>query len=161
MTKQTIANIIEQSYNNVFIFNDVANNLTDVTLSSIASQLDFIQEEYLETVQAYDDANTVELLDGACDLLVTVFGLLQKLEATGFDVAEAIQRVDANNLSKYIPAGKTVRYSNEFHTEFNEKYQVSVVKDKNGKIRKHGEFKEVDLTGLTPIDFFQNNNKGD
>ena len=155
MTKQTIAEIIEQSYNNVFIFNDIANNLTNVTPESIDSQVSFIWEELNETIDAVEVGDATEVLDGACDMLVTVFGLLQKLEAAGFGVAEAIQRVDANNLDKYIKVGKTVRYNKEFYTELNEKYGVYVVKDKNQKIRKHAEFQEVDLSGLSPQDFFK------
>ena len=154
MIKQTIAEIIEQSYNNVFVFNDVANNLTNVTWQSVDNQVSFIWEELNETIDAVEVGDATEVLDGACDLLVTVFGLLQKLEAAGFNVAEAIQRVDANNLSKYIKVGKTVRYNKEFYTELNEKYGVYVVKDKNQKIRKHAEFKEVDLSGLSPQGFF-------
>ena len=148
---------IEQAYNDVFMFNDVAGNLTNVTLESIAAQLDYIQEEYLETVEAFDEGIRVNLLDGVCDMFVTVAGLMQKMEAVGFDVKTALQRVNENNLSKYVPYDKPIRRKAEWTTESNDTYKVTVLKNENGKIMKPLDFTPVSLSDLVPESFFKEN----
>lgn len=148
-------NAMNKVYEDVEFFNDVAGNLTGVDKASIAAQLDFIQEEYLETVAAFDDEDPVELLDGVADLIVTVFGLAQKLEASGYNVSEAVQRVCVNNNSKYVPKGQPLRYNSEHTASLNQTYGVWVIKDKNLKIKKHSLFEEVDIVDCAPTEFFK------
>ena len=145
-----VTKIIRTAYADVRIFNDVAGNLTDVTDASIDNQLSFIFEELSETITGFEAGDKVEVLDGACDLFVTVAGLLQKLEAAGYDVATALQRVNANNLSKMPKLGELFSKDPEHTLEFNEKFQRSVIKDSNGKIRKPTSFVPVDLSDLVP-----------
>ena len=141
-----------QAYGSVFKFNDISGNLNKPDKDSIALQLDLIQEEYIETVDAFDADDKVEILDGACDMFVVVCGLLQKLEAQGCDVEEALMRVCENNLSKFPSTANnaTNTWSGDYTPHFNKKHKVLVLKDKNGKIRKPEGFKPVDLSDCVP-----------
>jgi len=136
-------------------FNEISGNLDNITTQSIALQLDLIQEEYLETVQAYDDKNMQEICDGAADMFIVVCGLLQKLDTHGCDMEEVLNRVCENNLSKYPPVGASVRYDPSHTVTVNEKYQVQVIKDVNGKVRKPLDFVPVNLYGCIPKTFFK------
>lgn len=145
-------NYIAEAYESVHTFNDIAGNLNDVTYDSIDNQLSFIFEELTETIDAMETKNRVELLDGACDLYVTVAGLMQKLEAKGYDVARALQRVNQNNLDKFpkvMCSGQWMYVKeNQFTPIFNDKHECFVLKDKDGKIRKPVGFKAVNLKDL-------------
>lgn len=146
-----VAKVIKVAYNEVGEFNDIAGNLTNVSLESIDAQLSFIFEELTETIDGLEQGNMVELLDGACDLFVTVGGLMQKLEAMGFNVAHALGRVNANNLSKFPKLGELYREPEGIASvKLNEKYQRIVLKDANGKVRKPADFVSVDLSDLVP-----------
>ena len=136
-------------------FNEIGGSLQNITKDSIALQLDLIQEEYLETVQAFDDCNSEEFADGIADLFVVVCGMIQKLEVVGYDMEAVLAAVCENNLSKYIPVGKAIHYDPEFTKTLNEKHQVYVLRDKKLKIRKPTNFKPVDLYGLVPKEFFE------
>ena len=154
----------------VFEFNDVAGNLSNVTYNTIDDQISYIFEELCETIDSIDPhrqsliegnfpanydineavVNKTELLDGAGDLFVTVVGLLQKLEAKGYDVGTALQRVCANNLTKFPETNQPVGYDRRFTCTINEKYNRYVIKDESGKVRKHQGFEQVDLFDLIP-----------
>jgi hypothetical protein len=142
------------AYREVEKFNKIAGNLENVTPESISNQLSYIFEELTETIDALESGNVVELLDGYCDLLVTVQGLGQKLNVAGFDTQEAEKRVNDNNLSKYIPANKAIHYDPSFTKTLNEEYNVYVLRDSNMKIRKPSGFVSVDLSDCVPESFF-------
>ena len=148
MTKQKS---IGQAWGSIFKFNDIASQLHKPNKDSIALQLDLIQEEYLETVDAFDAEDKVEILDGACDMFVVVCGLLQKLEAQGYNVEEALKRVTDNNMSKY-PSVSDVEniWPAEYQKMVNKKYGVIVLKNKNGKTMKPPGFKPVDISDCVP-----------
>ena len=143
------------SFTEIKKFNEIGGSLQNITKASIALQLDLIQEEYLETVQAFDDENMEELVDGCLDMFVVVSGMMQKLEAFGVDVEACLEAICENNLSKYIAVGTALHYDPEFTKTLNEKHQVYVLRDKNLKIRKPSNFKPVDLYGLVPKEFFK------
>jgi hypothetical protein len=142
------------AYREVEKFNKIAGNLENVTAESISNQLSYIFEELTETIDALESGDAVELLDGYCDLLVTVQGLGQKLNAAGFDTQEAEKRVNDNNLSKYIPVNKAIHYDPSFTKTLNEEYNVYVLRDSNMKIRKPSGFVSVDLSDCVPEGFF-------
>lgn len=144
------SSVISKAYQDIKKFNDIAENLINVDSESIALQLDLIQEEYIETVDAFDAGNNEGILDGAIDMFVVVSGLLQKLEAQGYDVAEAIKRVCDNNSQKFPSLDVGCAYNKEFELSINEKYNVYVIRDKNGKIRKPEGFVSVDLSDCVP-----------
>lgn len=144
---------VGKAYGSVFKFNEIAGQLNDPDKDSIALQLDLIQEEYLEGVEAFDNEDRVELLDAAVDMWVVVSGLLQKLEAMGYNVEEALQRVTDNNLTKFPSTANNAMnsWNADYEPTFNKKHQVLVLKDKNGKVRKPDGYKSVDLSDLVPV----------
>lgn len=146
--------LMGQSYADIKLFNEIANNLTGNMVEQVNNQLSFIFSELEETIAAFESGDAVELVDGAADLWVTVAGLLQKLEAAGFNVGEAIKRVDANNLSKFVPIGSPLRYKEGHKAKLNKKHGRYVIKDANGKIMKPLDFVPVDLNDCVPANFF-------
>lgn len=157
-----VASYIEQSYLSVSLFNQLAGNIPyrvddslEVTDASIENQIKFIREELKETQDEFTANNPVGILDGACDLFVTVAGLLQKLEAQGYDVGQAMCRVDENNLSKfpktlseedthyYATYSNSIRYNDTFH-------RFAIVDRETGKVKKPRDFVPVVLDDLVP-----------
>jgi hypothetical protein len=189
MSYDKMEDTIQEAYKNVKLFNSIAGNLDDVTPESIDNQIGFIFEELSETIEAvergmfsdeveFEDGYNpeIELTDGVCDLFVTVAGLIQKMEAAGFDVSGALKKVNENNLSKF-PTGDIATIShNPLSTsvvkkfklesdieniqppnttkEYNSQYSVYVFKDKDtGKIRKPTNFVPVNLKGYEVVGF--------
>lgn len=150
---------IQQAYESVHKFNLIAGNLQGVTPHSVARQVDFIEEELQETNGAVGSLDSIELLDGACDLFVTVAGLMQKLEAAGFNVEKALARVCENNLSKFpdpdtaMSVGVGIVPDGAIATTT--PYGRMVFKRAtDGKVMKPTNFVPVSLAGLTPEGFF-------
>jgi hypothetical protein len=136
-------------YKGVEQFNDLAGNLTNVTEQNIDNQLSIIFSEFTETVDAFEAGDKVELLDGVCDLFVTVTGLMQIAEKLGYNVEEAMERVNLNNLSKFKTTVLPEDGAKWIVTR-NERYGRYVLKDENGKVRKPADYVSVDLSDLIP-----------
>lgn len=155
--------VLEKSYNKIKMFNEIAGNFEGDMEELVDNQLGYVFEELCETITALENKDAVGLLDGAVDGWVTLVGLLQKLEAAGFNVAEAIRRVDENNLSKCPPhsasGGKvvydTLTKNQTWSVTLNDKYQKYVIKDTEGKVRKPISFEPVNLSDCVPKDFFK------
>jgi hypothetical protein len=175
MSYNTMEDTIREAYKNVKLFNQIASNLDNVTPDSINCQLSFIFEAVERGIYPegrYDDDNKdpnynpeVELTDGVCDLFVTVAGLMQKLEACGFDVAGALKKVNENNLSKYVPYD--VRLPIDFYAPANtfpiidDEHDVIIFKDKEtGKIKKPTNFVPVNLKGFEVVGFLAGDKGG-
>jgi len=138
---------LNKLYEQVKIFNELAGNLDNVDKASIALQLDIAQEEYIETVDAFDAKNPIELLDGYIDQIVVGFGGLQKLEALGVDVETAFERVNNNNLSKF--SDSVLQQPPKTTATFNKRWEKWVFKNnQTGKIMKPLDFSPVDLSDI-------------
>jgi hypothetical protein len=182
MSYDKMEDTIQEAYKNVKLFNQVASNLDNVTPDSINNQLSYVFEELSETIEAvergiypegrYDDDNKdpdynpeVELTDGVCDLFVTVAGLMQKMEAAGFDVSGALKKVNENNLAKYVPydVRKDVMEfapANTFPI-IDDAHNVIIFKDKEtSKIKKPTNFVPVNLKGHEVVGFLSGNEGG-
>lgn len=166
--KDTIA----EAYQQVELFNEIAGNFDNVIIDSLDNQLSFVFEELTETIDALESKDDKEYVDGLADIFVTVAGLLQKSEKAGYDVAEAIKRVNVNNLSKFPPFAMLNEadgrmgesrfdrtrlcydYKQKPDNAFaviNERFSVIVFKNINtDKIMKPLNFVPVDLTGTYP-----------
>lgn len=147
---------IQKAYEDVTKFNHMAGNLGKVGMNSIEAQLSFITEELDETWKALEEGNNVELLDGACDLFVTVAGLLQKLDRMGYDIGKALALVNENNLSKFplvsdYPVDDVGAITpKDVRTEI--RYSRWVFKRiSNGKVMKPTNFKAVDISACVPL----------
>lgn len=187
MSYDKLEDTIQEAYKNVFLFNSIAGNLDNVTPESVDNQLSFVYEELCETIDAVEsgmhpeysyregfttpDYNAeVELIDGVCDLFVTVAGLMQKLEVVGFDVSGALKKVNDNNLQKFPPIEFAViqrptlyKVTNKKLPDFqppnttkesDDRFGVWVFKDiETGKIRKPTNFIPVNLKGHEVVGF--------
>ncbi len=158
MSYNKMEDTIQEAYKNVKLFNQIASNLDNVTPDSIDNQLSFIWEEMCEAIDALEAKDEVEILDATCDVFVTVAGLMQKLEACGFDVAGALKKVNENNLAKYVPYD--VRLPIDFYAPANtfpiidDVHNVIIFKDKEtSKIRKPTNFVPVNLKGFEVAGF--------
>lgn len=154
----SVLNYIKESYQQIRLFNMLAGNLpnpdkkVEVTRDSIDNQIKLIREELKETQDEFTANNPVGILDGACDLFVTVAGLLQKLEAQGYDVGQAMCRVDENNLTKF-PACPSCEDSNNpaYLIKYSRYFDRFALTDlKTGKVKKPYNFKPVVLDDLVP-----------
>lgn len=143
--------VVKQAVEDIRITNDIAGNLTNVTPESIDAQISFCFEETAEVIDAFEQGDKANVLKEACDLFVVSVGLLQKLEAAGYNVGEALTRVNANNLSKFPKLGEVFSYDKtQFTLSFNEQYQRSVIKDAVGKFRKPTTYVKADVSDLVP-----------
>ena len=165
---------ILESYNKTKQFNTLCGSLAK---ADVVLQLKLMLEELKETVDAvkYElewcgtheelqvlpiksiyrpnkaDWDLVELIDGACDMKVISDGLLQILEAKGFDVSKALLKVGDNNLSKFPTTEPNMAdYNPRWTKTYNEKFGVWVLKDENGKVRKPHDYVPVDLSDCIP-----------
>jgi hypothetical protein len=150
---------VQKHYDSVERFNDIAGNLTNVTVDKIAAQMKVVVEEINELKDAFENKDAVELLDGACDGFVTLMGLIQQMKRAGFKVDVALKRVCENNLEKF----PDYLMDTEEHDIYKEKgwkvdfhmgYGCCVIKDQNLKVRKPVGFQSVVLDDLVPKDFF-------
>lgn len=156
-----MSNNIQDAYESVRKFNLIAGNMEGVDTKSVAAQIDFIKEELEETYSAnFLGIDAVELLDGACDLFVTVSGLMQKLEAAGFDVEGALRCVCDNNLMKF-PTMAEVFEAEDNLAPLGTPCGVNFVEGRavfkrvtDSKIMKPRNFVAVNLEGLAPEGFF-------
>lgn len=142
--------VIKVAYGEVREFNDIAGNLGTVTDDSIDNQLSFIFEELSEAIEAFESSDKAGLLQESCDLFVVVAGLLQKLEAQGYDVAKALGRVNAANLSKFPKVGELFGNPDGFAVTTNTQYGRVVLKDSVGKVRKPSTFVKCSVADLIP-----------
>jgi hypothetical protein len=149
---------IDDHYWNVYAFNNIAGNLSNVDANSLEAQIKVVVEEVKELEKAYADKDAVGLLDGVCDAFVTVVGLMQKMQSAGFDVDKAIERVCINNLEKYptqmLSSDLDKYYQKGWDVLYNNEYDCYALKDKNGKVRKPDGFVPVEISDLVPVNFF-------
>lgn len=118
-------------------------------------QLSYIQSEVQELSDALEETDLVEELDACMDILVTVFGYIQKLESLGARVDVAMVKTADNNLSKFPTTLEEVQQTQEFYKtvknketvfSYNSDYKRYVVRDMNGKYLKCKSFVENDLS---------------
>ena len=169
--RQIDSNIIATAFDNVFTFNDVAKQFDGNFINGVNLQLDLIFEEFcMETIPAFETGcnaivfekdkekaakEAVKLLDGAVDTFVVVAGLLQKLQAAGFDVNEALLRVTENNLTKFTKKAEYIWAEKQgYEVVWNEQHGVFSYRDANGKLRKSPEYQSVDIDALANPFFF-------
>ena len=146
---------IQEAYKSVEDFNNIAGNLSAVDEDSIDAQISFIFSELEETITAFEERDAVELADGCADIIVTAFGLMQKLEVAGFDMLAVMKKVCENNMDKFPLKGEFLKYNSNFTATLNKEHNRYVIKDAQGKVRKHSNFVEVDIANLVPATFFK------
>ena len=109
--------------------------------------------------QSYDAE--LEILDGLCDVLVTALQAVAQLEALGFNVADAFDRVMTNNNTKIfddhqeatqaaIKLQEQLGEPISLQEETYEGVKYWTMRDVNNKIRKPVDFVGVDLQEYLP-----------
>jgi hypothetical protein len=149
---------MEKFKNDCYLFNKVAGKALQVTHSDLSEQFKLIVEELKETCDGLATNNPEEVLDGTIDVLVTTFGLLQKLENLGVDVNKAMFKTADNNLSKFpqsesIAIDTVQMYESQDVTvtvEYYSEFDRFVIKDENGKVKKPVGFISNDLKDCLP-----------
>lgn len=149
---------IQQCIDQVVLFNEIAGNLDNVTNDKLLAQAKVVREEGIELLEAVKDGNPNEILKEAVDVLVTIHGFIKMLEEQGYDVLGAFNEVNINNLSKFPLTEKEAVDSAEMlseqgipcNIEENKHFQVFVLKDQFGKIRKPINYKKCSVAPYTP-----------
>ncbi len=150
---------VENFMDSCEVFNYIAGKHNQVSLNDIARQQQLIEEEVIEGSDAVVDNDVVEVLDACMDVLVTTFGLLQKLEYLGVDVSKAMQKTADNNLSKYCKTEQEAFDTSDMylakgistHIKYNSEFDVFVIKNSDtGKILKPINFVPNDLSDCVP-----------
>lgn len=128
----------------------------DKELSKIdkLSQFKIIQSEVIELLEEIEKDNLVGQADACIDILVTVFGMIKKLENQGMNTSLVMQRIAENNLSKFPCDEQTAIDSSELYIDqgtyctigYSSKHQRYVIRDDAGKYRKPIGFQDVDTT---------------
>lgn len=149
---------IQTAYDQVRKFNLIAGNFEYkdkvAALASVKNQLKFIKEELKETSDGFDAKDINAVVDGACDLFVTISGLMQKLEVQGVNIEKALARVNENNISKFpkkavdgnCPTGAYLINTPYGHVVYK--------RTSDGKIMKPNDYVDVNLVGTYPEDYF-------
>ncbi len=152
----------------VYAFNEIAGKDKAATHLDLCKQFSLITEELKELADGLSTNNPVEVLDGVVDVPVTGLGLLQKLEALGFNSQKALYDTAANNLSKYptdesvaIESAKTLEAKGEtVNVTYNSAYDMFVIKDLQDKVRKPFNFVSNDLSSCIPMFVLSNGFEG-
>lgn len=143
-------------------FNDISGANKELSLKAMREQFLYIDEEVNEIRDALSTDNLTEVLDGCIDTIITVFGLLQKLENLGVDINQAAIDTAMNNLSKYTKSGISAhgtigKVAKEKGIEavatLNEEHGVYVIRNKHtGKVVKPIDFASNDLSKFITAD---------
>lgn len=139
--------------------NEMTGQAMKINKEGLYEAVKIIQSELDELkYKGIDCDNPVEILDGAVDVWVTVFGILAKLETAGYDVAGAVKQTDMNNLTKFTTDIEVVKQSVEYYAEqgititptFHKPAGRYILLDENNKYRKPVGFVSNDLSAFVP-----------
>ena len=156
--------LIGQAYCSIKIANEIPGTLDRAAIANkeefkkiLQDQIKIIQSELKETIDAIEQEDEIETLDGGCDLFVTAAGLLQIIE-TKVQARLGLLDVCANNLTKFISVfhpdkDKIIEDTIQKYKEkditvkpvINQKYQAIAFIDENNKYKKPSIYKDVDL----------------
>ena len=142
-------------------FNEIAGNLHNVDMNSLMRQAWLVEEEAEEFADAVaEDDTAANILKELADVLVVALGAKQMMEQMGYDVVGACQAVADNNLSKfplyYEDALASCDVLNKREPSSDvvvaccPEHECFVLIDKNGKIRKPLDYKNVDVSRFVP-----------
>ena len=143
-------NVMSILYEQTEKFNTISGAINETTEQAFTEQFEYISEEFFELKQALVDNDLSEVLDGCVDVIITAFGMLQKLESLGVNVQDAATATGENNLSKYTPSPAIAHQTVEklliekgirAEAKFNEEHNCYVIRNKtSGKVCKPLDF---------------------
>ena len=150
---QNLFQALNELYDGTEMFNSIAGQLDKITQASLDHQAKLVLDEAVELKDSGTDK--VNALKEAIDVLVTTFGYIQKLGlAYDCDIAEAMNLVNGNNLSKFSEDPEDLMESVRFYMEKGVKVDVQYdedsglysLKDESGKVRKPVWYQDCDLS---------------
>ena len=109
---------------------------------AIALYVKLIQEEAKETLHAWEDSDTTEIIDGAGDVIWVAVKLLQIMGYQGRDIIELIHESNMSKLSN-LPRYSDLLYSEPVELEGKTMYVIRRRSD--GKIMKSDNFKKPEI----------------
>ena len=138
-------------------FNAISGADKEIDESALRRQVCFVLDEVEELYNArYDNyeygSPEGEIVKEALDVLVTVVGVLQKMQNRGYDIEAAAEAVALNNLSKYPKTHAEAMQSLQdlasqgvnAYVSFNPVYDCYVIRDVDaGKVRKPSSYQKV------------------
>jgi len=90
-----------RGFNGVKEFNNVIGNLNNVDEKKLIAQARCVLEEAKELHYAVtNNEGSEQLLKETVDVIVTIFGVVQQLQTLGYNVWDALDKVNKNNLTK-------------------------------------------------------------
>jgi hypothetical protein len=150
---QNLFQALNELYDGTEMFNSIAGQLHSLTQIDLDRQSQLVLDEAEELKDSGTDK--VNALKEAIDVLVTAFGYIQKLGmAYDCDIAEAMNLVNGNNLSKFSEDSEDLMESIRFYMDKGVKVDVHYdqdsglysLKDESGKVRKPVWYKACDLS---------------
>lgn len=148
-----IAEVIFDFVSNVNNFNYLAGKVEKpVQRKTLKNQIERIEEEVTELrYKGVLDMNQKEILDGIVDVLVTAFGFAQLLEANGYDVAGAMQKVASNNMTKILDDFELANNTVKMYQDKGEECYIKNVEDCFTVLRRSDD-KVMKPVGYVPVD---------
>jgi hypothetical protein len=149
-----LQNLVEMSLK----FNTISGADKETDSHALQKQTMFVSDEAYELynterLYAITEQDEGEIVKEALDVLVTVIGVLQKMQNRGYDIEAAAEEVGLNNLSKYPNTHKGAMQSLKDLAEqgvnayvgYNAEHDCYVIRDcTNGKVRKPSGYVKVD-----------------
>ena len=146
-----------RGFNGVKEFNNVIGNLDNVDEKKLIAQARCVLEEAKELHYAVtNNEGSEQLLKETVDVIVTIFGVVQQLQTLGYNVWDALDKVNKNNLTKVSMDAIQAAYTQDAFAENNVDTVVVTtphgyaVKDSNGKVRKPINYKAVSVAEFIP-----------
>lgn len=139
-------------------FNAISGADKEIGDMALRKQINFVVDEAEELYNARYDNDEYgepegEIVKEALDVLVTVVGVLQKMQNRGYDIEAAAEAVGLNNLSKYPKTHEEAMQSLQdlasqgvnAYVSYNPVYDCYVIRDVDaGKVRKPSSYQKVD-----------------
>lgn len=134
-------------------FNEISGADKELDNNALCNQICFVLDEADELVEAFEEYDEGEVVKEALDVLVTVVGVLQKMQNRGYDIEAAAEEVGLNNLSKYPKTHEEAMQSLKdladqgvnAYVGYNAEHDRYVIRDAvTGKVRKPSGYVKVD-----------------
>jgi len=135
---------------------------SDEFFSKALNQSKLVLEEAKELVESAEGRDGVNLLKEACDVIVTIFGLIDLLEKSGYDFEAAMECVNDNNLSKMLDDEEDAQDTAKYHKASGVDCYVEskdidgckyyfVRRSADGKLLKPVDYKKADVACFVPF----------
>ena len=146
------------------VFNNISGADLETDTKSIIRQADFVQDEAKELQDACllfaeTGEKEGEIIKEALDVIVTAVGVLQKMQARGYDIEAAAFEVGQNNLTKFPKDDTIVKQTLKDYgaksitcfASYIPQYDCWTIRDDKGKVRKPSGYVSVDSDSFVKL----------